>query len=106
MTCDATLGDLLKTILERFKELTKKVTEKYKNSQNVDKLMFIVLHPHGCRKQISVGQWKASVSKNFNKFVYSTCTCPGSAGALAYFVGDGWHVHCGQINSGLNYCSG
>ncbi|KAH9500317.1 hypothetical protein Btru_073745 [Bulinus truncatus] len=49
-----------------------------------------------------------------NKFTYTTCTCPGSSGAIVHFVGykdcvgGKWlyhHVHSGSLNSKLN-CSG
>ncbi|KAH9508827.1 hypothetical protein Btru_050157 [Bulinus truncatus] len=89
------------------------VLNKYKKSQHVDKLIFIVSHPHGCSKQVSVGHWldEYNVAFGFDRFTYTTCTCPGSSGAKVHCVGyegDGvWgfyqYVHSGSLNSKLNY---
>ncbi|BFZ24117.1 hypothetical protein BsWGS_27156 [Bradybaena similaris] len=49
-------------------------------------LLFIVSHPHGCSKQISIGHW-TSAREHFSsriRFTYTTATCPGSSGASIY----------------------
>uniref|UniRef100_A0A2C9KY70 Uncharacterized protein n=1 Tax=Biomphalaria glabrata TaxID=6526 RepID=A0A2C9KY70_BIOGL len=45
--------------------------------------MFIVSHPHGYPKKISIGQWKDKihVTPKKNQFTYTASTCPGSSGA-------------------------
>uniref|UniRef100_A0A2C9LLK0 Uncharacterized protein n=1 Tax=Biomphalaria glabrata TaxID=6526 RepID=A0A2C9LLK0_BIOGL len=106
ITCDAKLVKRLDRMVDRYNELSGKVTEKYKNCQNQEKLMFLVSHPHGLCKQISIGQWETNSLGIYLKFTYSTYSCPGSAGAIAYFVGKGLRNHSGNMKSGLSYCSG
>ncbi|KAH9496588.1 hypothetical protein Btru_011074 [Bulinus truncatus] len=112
VTCDDHLGDKLNTHWKYFNDLIWKVLFKYQETRDVDKLNFIVSHPHGCCKKISFGHWvgKYQVTNNFNRFTYTTCTCPGSSGASVHCVGYGvgwrWssqHVHSGSLNSKLNY---
>ncbi|CAG5131293.1 unnamed protein product, partial [Candidula unifasciata] len=84
-------------------------------------LLFIVSHPHGCRKHISIGHW-TSVNNNNPKvfsFEYTTPTCPGSSGAHVYMPYElspdslctGWFnfpgSHCGSLDEqlGINYCN-
>lgn len=83
-------------------------------------LLFIVSHPHGCSKQISLGRWtSADMFHNYMvAFHYNTATCPGSSGAQVC----AWQactdpdsktlfprvqtVHCGadKARSEFNFC--
>ncbi|BFZ24267.1 hypothetical protein BsWGS_27306 [Bradybaena similaris] len=61
-------------------------TTKFKCSQpTLDKqpLLFIVSHPHGLSKQISIGRWTSAheQSNGSKEFTYTAATCPGSSGA-------------------------
>ncbi|XP_059159749.1 uncharacterized protein LOC131943564 isoform X2 [Physella acuta] len=106
-TCDLELVDELDKMLRRFKGLCEKVRDKYGRFYYVDKLTIIVSHPHGCPKQVSVGQWTHRQERDGYKtrYWYTTCTCPGSSGAHVYRLGnDGWyrHPHSGSSPEG-NY---
>ncbi|KAH9500304.1 hypothetical protein Btru_073687 [Bulinus truncatus] len=116
VTCDKNLGDKLDKFCENYcEDVWMKVNNKYRKSRDVDKLNFIVSHPHGCSKQVSVGHWvdRYEVGDVYTKFTYTTCTCPGSSGAMVHCVGyeggvsvGGWLVqlvHSGSLNSKLNY---
>uniref|UniRef100_A0A2C9L905 Uncharacterized protein n=1 Tax=Biomphalaria glabrata TaxID=6526 RepID=A0A2C9L905_BIOGL len=109
VTCDTTLGNKLMGMFKHFENVWEKVYKKYKASRSKHKLTFIVSHPHGCSKQVSVGQWKDKLEVDGrSKFTYTTCTCPGSSGAHVHCVGySDWTsadlVHSGSLKSGLNY---
>uniref|UniRef100_A0A2C9KUX7 Uncharacterized protein n=1 Tax=Biomphalaria glabrata TaxID=6526 RepID=A0A2C9KUX7_BIOGL len=111
VTCDKTLGNKLMEMYNHFYNVRRKVWKKYFASRSQHKLTFIVSHPHGCSKQVSVGQWKDRLEVDErSKFTYTTCTCPGSSGAQVHCLGyDDWNwsdlVHSGSFKSGLN-CSG
>ncbi|BFZ24057.1 hypothetical protein BsWGS_27095 [Bradybaena similaris] len=51
-------------------------------------LLFIVSHPHGCSKQISIGRCHSMFSLTDNQwgYTYTTATCPGSSGARVYVL--------------------
>lgn len=67
-------------------------------------LMFIISHPHGGYKRVSVGHWNDKFKVHYGDiFTYTTSTCPGSTGASVYFLGYDWYVHGGCLKSGLNY---
>ncbi|KAI8778922.1 RNA polymerase II-associated protein 3 X1 [Biomphalaria glabrata] len=112
VTCDVVLGNKLSTMTEKRTALWNKVYTKYMNKSN-NRLTFIVSHPHGCIKQVSIGQWEGnfkvgSMNDNFDltKLTYDTCTCPGSSGAHIYFVGFATsHIHNGCLDCGHNYSS-
>ncbi|XP_055866359.1 uncharacterized protein LOC106051780 [Biomphalaria glabrata] len=110
VTCDKTLGNKLMGMWKHLVNVRWKVCDKYSDSISKHKLTFIVSHPHGCSKQVSVGQWKDRLKVDgLSKFTYTTCTCPGSSGAHVYCLGyrDLWPwfdlVHSGSFKSGLNY---
>ncbi|BFZ19025.1 hypothetical protein BsWGS_22064 [Bradybaena similaris] len=83
-------------------------------------LMFIVSHPHGCSKQISLGRWTSTqlFYNHIVSFQYNTATCPGSSGAgvcvlqvcrdlgLGVLLRHVHRVHCGaeKKQSGVNFC--
>ena len=112
-TCDVTLGDKLYKMAAHWDDLCNKVNKKYKMRRFTDKLNFIVSHPHGCPKQVSVGQWVDNIKVSqynkdidYTKLTYTTSTCPGSSGASVHCPGLAVdHVHNGALESGLNYSS-
>ncbi|XP_059149768.1 uncharacterized protein LOC131936721 isoform X2 [Physella acuta] len=116
-THDLDIGDNLQKIMIRFIDLWQKLEDKYKSRRDVDKLTFIVSHPHGWSKKVSVGHWlhrqelprpdvNGHVAKGkLTRYTYTTCTCPGSSGAFVYRIGCAWssHPHTGSKSTGLNY---
>nr|KAI8748516.1 hypothetical protein BgiMline_017948 [Biomphalaria glabrata] len=56
VTCDVTLGGKLYAMDKICSDLWNKVRDKYVIRYG-ERLTFIVSHPHGCHKQVSVGQW-------------------------------------------------
>ncbi|XP_059146769.1 uncharacterized protein LOC131934708 [Physella acuta] len=120
VTCDLELVDELDKMCLRFDGLCREVMNKYMRFDDVDKLIVIVSHPHGCPKQVSVGQWTrrheryvdddddvfGDISWPSTRYWYTTCTCPGSSGATVYRLGyDRWlygHPHSG-CDSKENY---
>ncbi|XP_059148100.1 uncharacterized protein LOC131935617 [Physella acuta] len=113
VTCDLELVNELDNMCRRFHDLCREVWYKYMVFDDVDKLTVIVSHPHGCPKQVSVGQWTHRHRRDgwWTRYWYTTCTCPGSSGAAVYRIGcDGWwydsflynHPHCGSNSEG-NY---
>ncbi|XP_059169361.1 uncharacterized protein LOC131951089 [Physella acuta] len=99
VTCDLELVDELYKMWRRFKDLCREVWGKYRRFFGVNKLTVIVSHPHGCPKQVSVGQWTRKRERNdkllnWTRYWYTTCTCPGSSGAPIYKLGyDRWYLH-------------
>ncbi|KAK6959103.1 hypothetical protein BgiMline_036577 [Biomphalaria glabrata] len=115
VTHDVELVDRLRKSVDLYNDLCFKVFKKYYNTKDEDRLTIIVSHPHGCSKQISLGEWTAKyeVSRGTTKYSYTACTCPGSSGAPVYTLGrSGWrwmysHVHSGAASdvnfSGLGW---
>ncbi|KAI8761526.1 hypothetical protein BgiBS90_030558 [Biomphalaria glabrata] len=109
VTCDKNVGNKLMEMFKNFKNSWGKVWNNYTDSRPKHKLTFIVSHPHGCSKEVSVGQWKDI--RNMGRrcqLIYTTCTCPGSSGAYVHCLGcEDWTwselVHSGSLKSGLNY---
>ncbi|XP_059157984.1 uncharacterized protein LOC131942246 isoform X2 [Physella acuta] len=108
VTCDLELLDELDKMWHRFNDLCREVRGEYGTFYVVDKLTVIVSHPHGCPKQVSVGQWTHRHERDdWTRYWYTTCTCPGSSGAPVYRLGyGGWwsyyHPHSGSNSEG-NY---
>ncbi|XP_059159728.1 uncharacterized protein LOC131943563 isoform X1 [Physella acuta] len=107
VTCDLNLVDELDTMRRRFDVLCGEVDDKYWRFDDVDKLTVIVSHPHGCPKQVSVGQWTHRHERDgWTRYWYTTCTCPGSSGAHVYMLGHVGlfyhHPHSGSNSEG-NY---
>ncbi|XP_055866813.1 uncharacterized protein LOC106062540 [Biomphalaria glabrata] len=110
VTCNKSLGNKLMEMCKHHESVWMKVLDKYFDSRSKHKLNFIVSHPHGCSKQVSIGQWKDRLEVDGrSKFTYTTCTCSGSSGAYVYCLGYfnylTWSdlVHSGSFKSGLNY---
>ncbi|XP_059140145.1 uncharacterized protein LOC131928212 [Physella acuta] len=98
ITHDLALVDKLQKMKTKFDVLRWKVGKKYKNTS---KLAFIVSHPHGCSKHVSIGEWFTRQERlgRGSRFNYTTPTCPGSSGASVYLLGCGMffeHVHRGS----------
>ncbi|XP_059156653.1 uncharacterized protein LOC131941426 [Physella acuta] len=110
VTHDVEVGDKLGEMRERFGGLCDKIEYKYKSRRDVDKLTIIVSHPHGCSKQVSVGNWvhrevnKQILKDIWTRYTYTNCTCPGSSGAGVYRLGWGQvHPHWGVASNKLSY---
>ncbi|KAK0066020.1 hypothetical protein Bpfe_004817 [Biomphalaria pfeifferi] len=103
------IGSKVYDIKTRLDVLWRKVHNKYKQTRDIHKLTFIVSHPHGCPKHISIGRWveKYHVTNFVCKFSYTTSTCPGSSGAYVNIVGYDTcpyqPVHSGTLANNLNY---
>ncbi|CAL1546045.1 unnamed protein product [Lymnaea stagnalis] len=84
-------------------------------------LAIIVSHPHGCAKQITVGQWTNRTVKFDNQesgdqmteYTYDTPTCSGTSGAPVVLLGEKgvgretwwyphYHTHSGTFDGKLN----
>ncbi|BFZ24364.1 hypothetical protein BsWGS_27403 [Bradybaena similaris] len=130
-THDVGLAQRLAQICEQRFELRNKIssrtpqTLKYKQTRPTpDKqpLLFIVSHPHGYSKHISIGRWTSQLVFNHETYnvMYSTATCRGSSGAQVYLP-QGLEtrrsganllsfrcIHSGasKIQPGLNFCHG
>ncbi|XP_059174489.1 uncharacterized protein LOC131954758 isoform X2 [Physella acuta] len=108
VTCDLRLIDELKKMCWRFGRQCLAVAIKYWRFDEEDKLIVIVSHPHGCPKQVSVGQRTNTNRRRliWTSYLYTTCTCPGSSGATVYrLVYNAWlflHPHSGSNPEG-NY---
>ncbi|XP_059168770.1 uncharacterized protein LOC131950568 [Physella acuta] len=90
VSCDLEMVNKLDKMWRRFKDLCREVKDKYRRFVDVDKLTVIVSHPHGCPKQVSVGQWTHKHERgDWIRYWYTTCTCPGSSGASVYMLGYG-----------------
>ncbi|XP_055878583.1 uncharacterized protein LOC106054502 [Biomphalaria glabrata] len=88
ITCNEELADKLGAALNKWEQL--RWTAFYRHKKDAQKMAVVVSHPHGCSKQISLGQWLEKVKGeggNVFKHTYTACTCPGSSGAPVYFAG-------------------
>ncbi|CAL1541916.1 unnamed protein product [Lymnaea stagnalis] len=98
-THDVKLCEKLKEMTEKRDELFQSLVKKYENDKEAQ-LSIIVSHPHGCGKEISIGEW-ASRGVNMDAFwwaraTYGPITCAGSAGAPVWSLGkkevEAWRV--------------
>lgn len=89
VTHDLSLIDKLQNTMDTYEALDWKVNDKYSKTLEKHKIAIIVSHPHGCTKQVSIGQWmhRYFVTDEQTKYTYNTCTCPGSTGAPVYILG-------------------
>ncbi|KAK0042310.1 hypothetical protein Bpfe_028285 [Biomphalaria pfeifferi] len=88
ITCNKELADKLGAALNKWEQF--RWTAFYRHKKDAQKMAVVVSHPHGCSKQISLGQWLEKVKgeeENVFKHTYTACTCPGSSGAPVYFAG-------------------
>ncbi|XP_055896956.1 uncharacterized protein LOC106068247 isoform X3 [Biomphalaria glabrata] len=102
-TYDKQLAAKLQSLVKWYDTLYQKVNK----TANCDDFMFIVSHPHGCSKQISLGQRldRHTSKPSSDKITYLTSTCPGSSGAIVHCIGYINMNHTGCLQSGENYCS-
>uniref|UniRef100_A0A2C9L3P5 Uncharacterized protein n=1 Tax=Biomphalaria glabrata TaxID=6526 RepID=A0A2C9L3P5_BIOGL len=106
-TCDRFIAERLQRAITLY-NACKKVNNKYAPSSEMNKLIFIVSHPHGCYKQVSIGHWNDRFKMGCGfKLTHTAGTCQGSAGARVHCVGnDDLWVYSGRSKSGLQYsCS-
>ncbi|BFZ24080.1 hypothetical protein BsWGS_27119 [Bradybaena similaris] len=91
-THDLDLAQGLKETQKRINKLSHQIYSKLRLTWNLKRrqpvedkqpLLFIVSHPHGCSKQVSIGRWTGldKMSDVYSLFWYNTATCPGSSGA-------------------------
>uniref|UniRef100_A0A2C9L4G7 Uncharacterized protein n=1 Tax=Biomphalaria glabrata TaxID=6526 RepID=A0A2C9L4G7_BIOGL len=111
VTCDRNLGHKLKNLWSDYSFLMEMFQFEYSEaSRDRDKLTFVVSHPHGRAKHVTVGHWQEKEDvKALMKFKYNTNTCPGSSGAMVFCLGYSWgswynqFVHSGSLNAELNH---
>lgn len=111
------LATKLRTEVEKTEKIRKtlidKMNERYGLSQtqvdeDMQPLLFIVSHPHGCSKHVSLGRWTGveTFTSETAYLMYNAATCPGSSGAPTYVIPAGFQlsgvqlralrvVHCG-----------
>ncbi|CAL1533084.1 unnamed protein product, partial [Lymnaea stagnalis] len=72
VTHDLDFADSLAAIVANYKTLSQKVFKKYESTKEEEKLTIIISHPHGCPKQVSIGQWthRTDIVKKEFKTVY------------------------------------
>ncbi|XP_055898307.1 uncharacterized protein LOC106052509 isoform X2 [Biomphalaria glabrata] len=91
VTCDESLGKKLDTVWKQFhrKFSTTALTNYINSTRVLENFMFIVSHPHGSPKMISIGQWKDKIHKTSGQFqfTYTASTCRGSSGACVVCLG-------------------
>ncbi|KAI8779543.1 hypothetical protein BgiBS90_020525 [Biomphalaria glabrata] len=111
VTCQVSVGVPLEQMWTKYLALDKQVTKQYTKSRDKDKVTFVVSHPHGCPKHVSVGRWNniraIGESKSIKRITYSTGTCPGSSGANVHCIGytGGRYrqlAHSGSLPDGSN----
>lgn len=110
VTHDTLLIEKLEMLLKKQSRLHEHIRRKFNSNPS---LTVIVSHPHGCSKQISVGDYVTLdyVEEYWTEYRYTTATCPGSSGARVFVLGrelwQGDHAHSGGCNDGEhNYSAG
>lgn len=127
VTHDLELADRLYNMVKLYRNLNAKVCNKYANrntgnrqphqeqSDNEHTLTIIVSHPHGCSKQVSIGNYtlreEVNEGRDVTMYSYTTATCQGSSGAPVFILNrPPWgmceHPHHGicAVNPSLNSC--
>ncbi|CAL1538672.1 unnamed protein product [Lymnaea stagnalis] len=109
---DEDLVNALVDAMTGYEQLCGIVSEVYWPYRLHARLTVIASHPHGCSKQISLGEWtrmnRMYGSDNVTTYNYTTCTCPGSSGAYVYLLGKprrGFH-HAHKGTNSYGNCSG
>lgn len=108
LTRDAGFFDKIYKTWKRFNDLLEIINEKYDEFVDEDKLAIIVSHPHGKFKRVSIGRWEKVLNEEdsvHSKYIYSTCTCPGSSGAYVYMMGENFITFC-HVHSCANQYGG
>ncbi|KAH9496777.1 hypothetical protein Btru_009396 [Bulinus truncatus] len=112
VTHDVSLLQKIKPQWSKYPNLHKTVTERF--AAPTDRLVFIVAHPHGCPKQVSLGEWTekdktgelSSEGHPYVRYNYNTPTCEGSSGATLYVIGRKWNLWYNQVHSGYDKDNG
>ncbi|BFZ03075.1 hypothetical protein BsWGS_06113 [Bradybaena similaris] len=127
VTHDLDLAYKLYNMVKHYKNLNAIVCNKYANrntgkrqpqqelADNEHTLTIIVSHPHGCSKQVSVGNYtlreEVQEGRDVTVYSYTTATCNGSSGAPVFILNKPpWgmceHAHHGisAVNPSLNCC--
>ncbi|XP_059138696.1 uncharacterized protein LOC131927053 [Physella acuta] len=106
---DVKLLERLRQTWDRYKDLDRIVTCRYKHQMEENKFCATVSHPHGRTKQVTIGEWthREKCGKvpllgiPLTRYHYTTATCPGSAGAPVFILGSGTgmyhHTHSGVV---------
>lgn len=108
-TCDVNLFNKLQIALRQSDVIRSRMIERYWSSNGQYNLCIITSHPHGCPKYVCVGRWIDRCEIGFDKtrYTYTTCTCPGSAGAPVFILSrldyKGYHTHSGVNSEGFNF---
>lgn len=117
-THDMDLAERLGKMVGKYHQLQKitgRLIESNYTSRDKDySLTVIISHPHGCSKQISIGNCTMThFTDDLIQRIYTTPTCPGSSGAHVFVLGEDWlspkhnHLHMGSSEgSGNLNCSG
>lgn len=114
VTHDSEFAENLHKRIFDYYNLDRQVSVKYKDSRNDHRLAVIVSHPHGCSKRVSIGTWHERLETTSfgpdmadTKYIYNTCTCPGSSGAPVYILGkELWYNHSHSGAGALGNYSG
>ncbi|XP_059160128.1 uncharacterized protein LOC131943854 [Physella acuta] len=105
-THNVKFGYNLRDLCLQFQDIHRTVYEKYRANTDVN-LTIIISYPHGqSDPQVSIGHWvHRAVTDGRTWYMYTTPTCPGTAGALVYRVGQklGDDVHVGVTSDGLGF---
>ncbi|KAK6980328.1 hypothetical protein BgiMline_021337 [Biomphalaria glabrata] len=118
ITCDDDLGNTVNQSVDDILPHWNRLHTQYKESNALKDFSFMVSHPHGGCKRVTLGKCLEKVQLPECAFgcyfSYTTPTCPGSSGAIVYLLGysgtAGWStlpVHSrtlGGVNiSGASY---
>ncbi|KAI8780208.1 hypothetical protein BgiBS90_019402, partial [Biomphalaria glabrata] len=102
ITCDYDLIHTICSVIDRFENHYSKFEFKESDLAYKD-IVFLVLHPFGAQKYVSVGYLKKETMVSSKYFVYSNATCKGSSGALVLCPGmKKLAIHSGRKKKGDN----
>ncbi|CAL1527421.1 unnamed protein product [Lymnaea stagnalis] len=114
-TCDQFILNFFKDALSSWSRDKNEIDRKYSSHRPDKRFTFIVSHPHGCPKYVSLGECINRTVLPSNRmhtsYTYTTSTCTGCTGAYVHILGvnvditRGCHIHLGTNDSGNNYCS-
>ncbi|CAL1546475.1 unnamed protein product [Lymnaea stagnalis] len=111
-TCDPEILDNVSSLLRQAEICRSSLVEKYIGREEEPILAIIVSHPHGCTKQVTVGEWrerreKRELGADLTHYTYTASTCPGSEGAPVVMLSRinhmAYHTHSGTNADGFGY---
>ncbi|KAK6964361.1 hypothetical protein BgiMline_031584 [Biomphalaria glabrata] len=105
VTCNEELSKKLSAKIKEFNKCWSSLQNMHEKDKTQERLVILVSHPHGRAKRISFG-FGIDIGRiqghDFNKFVYSSPTCPGTSGGPVYVLGNNLYateiVHGGALN--------